>query len=165
MCILEAYHSVEEEKITIWQLVLTCQGPGESVVSYINRWLEMAYICEDPPPKNMWITLCLYSLHHNFRILAIGEDFRNFEELVMFMETIENHVLFSLRNMTRRTRAANVVSLFQDFDSKSNSEEVSSVFTNPHPPVGYEPPLYLYSYPYPIFKVEGSTFLIPAKRQ
>ena len=97
-------------------------------------------------------------------MLAIGEDFRNFEELTMFMETIENLVLFPLKNMTRRTRSANVVSLIQESDSESDSEEVSSVFTNPPPTVGYEPPLHLYSDSYPIFKVEGLDFLIPAKK-
>ena len=53
MCILEAHHSVEEEKITLRQLALTCQGPGESVVGYIDRWLEMAHKCEDPSSQNM----------------------------------------------------------------------------------------------------------------
>lgn len=163
MRILKAYHSVEEEKITLRQLVLMHQGPGESIVSYIDRWLKMAHRCEDPP-RNMWIRLCLHSLHHDFRILAIGEDFRNFEELAMFMETVEDHVLFPLRNMIRRTRVANVVSLIQDSDSESYSEEVSSVFTNPHSTAGYEPPLHLHSDPYPIFKVERSTFLIPTKK-
>ena len=42
MRILEAFHSAEEEKITLRQLVLTRQGPGEFVVSYIDRWLEIA---------------------------------------------------------------------------------------------------------------------------
>ena len=82
----------------------------------------------------------------------------------MFMETIEDHILFRLRHMTRRTCIVNVVSLIQNSDSKSDSEEVSSIFTNPPPTAGYEPPLHLYSNPYPIFKVEGSTFLIPAKK-
>ena len=40
--ILEAYHLIEEEKITLQQLVLTCQRPGEFVVSYIDRGLEIA---------------------------------------------------------------------------------------------------------------------------
>ena len=38
------------------------------------------------------------------------------------------------------------------------------MFTDPPPTTGYEPPLHLYSDPYPIFKVEGLTFLIPAKK-
>ena len=111
MRILEVYHLADEEKITLRQLVLTRQVLGESIVGYIDRWLKMAHMCEDPPLRGMWIKLCLHSLHHNFRMLAIGEDFRNFEELTMFMETIENRVPFPLRNMTRRTRPANVVSL------------------------------------------------------
>ena len=49
MRILEAYHSVDEERITLRQLALTRQGPGESIVGYINRWLELAYRCGDPP--------------------------------------------------------------------------------------------------------------------
>ena len=81
----------------------------------------------------MWITLCLHSLHHDFWILAIGEDFGNFEELAMFMETVEDHVPFPLRNMTRRTSTTNVVSLIQDFDSESDSEEISCMFTDPPP--------------------------------
>ena len=108
----------------------------------------------------MWIRLYLHSLHHDFRILVIGEDFRNFEEIAMLMETVEDCVLFPLRSMTRRTRTANVVSLIQDSDSESYSKEVSSVFTNPLPIAGYEPPNHLYADPYPIFKLEGSTFLI-----
>ena len=94
MRILEANHPAEEEKITLRQLVLTRQGLGESVVNYIDRWLEIAYKGEDPSPRNMWIRLCLHSLHHDFRILAIGEYFKNFEELALFMETVEDHVLF-----------------------------------------------------------------------
>lgn len=43
ICILEAYHLTGEETVIIRQLVLTCQGPGESIVSYINQWLEMAH--------------------------------------------------------------------------------------------------------------------------
>ena len=42
MRILEAYHLADEERTTLQQLALTCQGPGKSVVDYINRWLEMA---------------------------------------------------------------------------------------------------------------------------
>ncbi|XXG48040.1 hypothetical protein AAC387_Pa02g2583 [Persea americana] len=164
MRILEAYHSAEEEKITLRQLVLTRQGPGESVVSYIDEWLEITYRCEDHPPRNMWIRLCLHSLHHDFRILASVEDFRKFEELAMFMETVEGRALFPLRSMTRRTRATNMMSLIQDSDYESHSEKVSSVFTNPPPTAGYEPPFYLYSDLYPIFKVKGSTFLVPAKK-
>ena len=80
----------------------------------------------------------------------------------MFMETIKDRVLFPLRSMTRRTHATNVVLLIQD--SNSDSEKVSSVFTNPLLTAGYEPPLHLCSDPYPIFKVEGSTFLIPTKK-
>ncbi|XXG82387.1 hypothetical protein AAC387_Pa10g0349 [Persea americana] len=124
----------------------------------------MAHRCEDPPPQNMWIRLCLHSLHHDFKILAIGEDFRNFEELAMFMETIEYCVLLPLRSMTRKTRTTNVVSLIQDFDSESDLEQVSNVFINPPPTAGYEPPLDLYLDPYPIFKAEWSTFLIPTKK-
>ena len=88
MRILEAYHSAEEERITLRQLALTREGPGESVIGYIDRWLEMAYRCEDPPLRSMWIRLCIYSLHHDFRMLAIREDFKSFEELTMFMEAI-----------------------------------------------------------------------------
>ena len=69
--ILEAYRSIEEETIIVRQLVLMRQGPGESIVKYINRWLEIARKCKNPPPRNLWITLCLHSLHHDFRILAI----------------------------------------------------------------------------------------------
>ena len=94
MRILEAYHSADEERITLRQLALTRQGLGESVVGYINRWLELAYKCEDPPIQGMWIRLCLHGLHQYFRMLSIGEDFRNFEELIMFMETIEGRVSF-----------------------------------------------------------------------
>ena len=48
MRILEAYHSADEERITLQQLTLTHHGPGESIVGYKNLWLEMAYMCEDP---------------------------------------------------------------------------------------------------------------------
>ena len=41
MRILEAYHLAKEEKISPRQLLLTRQGLGESVVSYIDRWLEL----------------------------------------------------------------------------------------------------------------------------
>ena len=82
----------------------------------------------------------------------------------MFIETIEDRVLFPLRSMTRITCTANEVALIQDSDPKSNSKEVSSVFRNPPPIARYEPPLCLYSYPYLLFKVGGPTFLIPAKK-
>ena len=82
----------------------------------------------------------------------------------MFMETVEDHIIFPLRNMTRRRRAANVVSLIQDSNSESDLEEVSNVFINPPPIAGYEHPLHLYCDPDPIFKVEGSTFVIPTKK-
>ena len=82
----------------------------------------------------------------------------------MFMETVEDHVLLPLRNMTKITCLANVVSLIYDSNSESESEEVSNVFTNPPPTIGYEPHLHLYSDPYPIFKVECLTFRIPTKK-
>ena len=138
--------------------------PGESVVSYIDRWLEMIYRCENPPPRNMWITLCLRSCHHDFQILAIREEFENFEELAMFMETVEDRVLFPLRNMTRRTHTTNVVSLIQDSYSESDSEEINSVFIDPPPTARYDPPLHPYFGLYPIFKGEGLTFLLLAKK-
>ena len=73
----------------------------------------------------------------------------------MFMETIESRVLLLLRNMTRRMRPANVVSMIRDLDSKPDLEEVNSVFTNQPPTAGYEPPFHFYSNPYPIFRVDG----------
>ena len=97
-------------------------------------------------------------------MLSIGEDFRNFDELTMFMETIEKRVLFPLRNMTRRMHPMNVVSLIWDSDSEPDSKEASSVFTNPPSTARYDPPLHWYSDLYPIFKIEGSNFLIPAKK-
>lgn len=163
MCILEAYHSTDEERITLRQLALKCQEPGESVGGYINRW-QLTHRCEDPPIQGMWIRLCLHSLHDDFKMLTIREDFRNFEELIMFMETITSRVLFPLKNMTRKTRPTNVVAVIRYSDSESYLKEVNSVFTNPPPPAGYEPPLHLYSNHYPIFKVDGSNFLLPAKK-
>ena len=82
----------------------------------------------------------------------------------MFVETVEDHVLLPLRNMTRRTPTTNVVSHFQDSDFESDSKEISNVFTDSPPTKGYEPPLHPYSGPYLIFKVEGSTFLTPAMK-
>lgn len=82
----------------------------------------------------------------------------------MFMETVEDHVLSPLRNMRRRAHTINVVSLVQDSDSEIDSEKNNGVFIDPPPMAGYEPPLHPYLGPYPIFKVEGSTFLVPAKK-
>ena len=82
-----------KKKITLRQLALTRQGPSGSVVGYIDRWLEITHRCEDPPLRSMWIRLCLHSLHYDFRMLAIGEDFRNFEEMIRYMETIESRIL------------------------------------------------------------------------
>ena len=124
----------------------------------------MAHRCEDSPIRGMWIRLWLHGLHYDFKMIAIGEDFRNFEELIMFMKTIESRVLFPLRNMTRRTHPTNVVSVIRNSNSESNLEEVNSVFTNPPPTAGYEPLLHLYSDPYPIFKVDSSHFPIHAKK-
>ncbi|XXG76782.1 hypothetical protein AAC387_Pa08g1067 [Persea americana] len=61
-------------------------------------------------------------------------------------------------------RPANMVSIIRDSDPESDSKELSSVFTNPPPIAGYELPFQFYSDPYPIFEVEGSNFLIPAKK-
>ena len=144
ICILKVCHSTNDETVTLRQLILTRQGPNEPTVSYINRWLNMAPKCENNPPQNLWIALCLHSLHHDLRILTIGENFENFEEMSMFMETIEDHVLCPLRSLTRRTHAVNVASPMRDPDSKSDSKGTNVVFINPPPVEGYEPPLHPY---------------------
>lgn len=89
ICLLEVCHLEDDETITMRQLILARESPVELARNYINRWLDKAHRCEGPFPRNIWIALCLHSMHQNLRIFAIGEDFENFNEMSRFMSNVE----------------------------------------------------------------------------